>query len=60
MNCASMKAPPDTHPPGLLKRLDDLVGNLNVLLAGIAIALACFDCLVFVIVTLSDGLLRQP
>lgn len=55
-----MKAPPDTHPPGLLKRLDDLVGNLNVLLAGIAIALACFDCLVFVIVTLSDGLLRQP
>ncbi len=54
-----MRSPFDNSPPNFRQRLDRLVGDLNVLLAALAIGLAYLDFVVFATVMLSDEIRRQ-
>lgn len=52
-----MRSSSNSPPPGLCQRLDRLVGELNVLLAALAIGIACLDFVVFATITLSHEIL---
>lgn len=45
--------------PGWLRRLDRLIGDLNVLLAAFALCLAVLDMIVFVTLIFSDEILDR-
>lgn len=54
-----MQSPSTSRPPRFSQRLDRLLSDLNVLLAAVAIGLACLDFVVFATITLSNEIVRQ-
>ena len=54
-----MQSSPENPPPRLLQRLDRSVGELNALLAILAIGLACLDLVLFATITLSGEIQRR-